>query len=118
MGRPKKKGAQPSKLSKRAREIIARTKKARAAIDAELKGFVNDDPTPVMVSVGPPRGKDEQPEESPEMAIAAAERKKRARKTAKAREKRLENAKARRAQEQALDQGLAPVAADDMMSAG
>jgi len=116
-GRPKgsknKTGLLPSKLSAQARAAIARTKKARAEIDKFLEGFVDDDPTPVMVTVGPPRRrKGEQSEESEALSVAPAEREKRARKTSKARQKRADNAKARRAQKQALDKAIDQFMAD------
>lgn len=104
MGKPKKTATPPSKLSPRVRAILARTRKARAELDARLVGYVDDDPTPVMVVTGPPRRrKGEQQEELETVAIAPAEREKRARKTAKARQKRADNAKARRARQQEMD---------------
>ncbi len=58
MGKPKtkKKPKTPgSKLSPQARAAIARTRAGRAALDAAIGNFVDEDPTPVMVLLGPPR---------------------------------------------------------------
>lgn len=100
---PKTKGVrakQKSALSKQARAALDRTKAAIAERDTKLAGYVDDDPTPVMVVTGPPRrSKHEQSEEPETVAVDAAVREVRARKTAKARTKRIENQKARRALE-------------------
>lgn len=104
--KPRKLGTK-SKLSDKARTIIARTKAARAKLDAALVGFVDDDPTPVMIVDGPlRRTTGEQSEEPEAAALAPAERKKRSAKTAKARRKRSENAKARRASEAEMDAAI------------
>lgn len=125
MGRPKKppalklpkprKTTPESKLSAKTRVILERTKVAKAASDAAVVGWVDDDPsTPFMIVTGPPRRKKhEQSEEPEEMAIAPAERKKRATKTAKARQKREENAKARRTRTAEMDAAI-----DDYMVNG
>lgn len=112
MGKPKKTG---TTLSKRAHAILARTKASRAELDAKLVGFVDKDLTPVMVETGPAREvlTDEQPEESEEMAVVPTEREERARKISKARQKRSDNAKARRTLEQKVDAAL-----DDYMAHG
>jgi hypothetical protein len=63
--------------------------------------------------VGAPRRPLEQPEEPEEDAVAAPVREERARKTSKARQKRSDNAKARRALEEKVD-----AAVDDFVANG
>lgn len=108
MGRPKKTRVESNGLRPPIRAILERTRKARAEKDKLLVGFVDDDPTPVMVIVGPRRRgrKDEQSEEPETLAVAPAERAKRATKTAKAREKRAANRKADRARQAEIDKAL------------
>lgn len=93
MASKKTKRPAASTLSPRAREIIARTKKARAELDARIKDVPPDNSLPVMVVM---ERKREQPEESETLAVDPAIREVRARKTAKARAKRIDNMKARR----------------------
>lgn len=98
----KKTKSAKSALSPRAREILARTKKARAELDARIKDVPPDDSLPVMVVM---ERKREQPEESETLAVDPTIREVRARKTAKARAKRIDNAKARREVTQESRQG-------------